>query len=267
MKKPLLILLLLISQIAFAEDDLAEYMDNGLPIYYGLMDGKTPVYIEFTDVIQDRYMVDVEWFPDWGLVPFFTGRANINFKLVDRDVKFSIKANLFHIGRQFINATNITSKEAIKVKFSDLTSTPFTFRDVNFDGINELVITNKQGGQRFYDSYKVHLIQEVEDTNYFNVLDLSKTMPYSKFDATTEFNTDDKTVWMYYSGGARSSSYELYQRVFSDYSLGDYQFKLIKKTDYRYWDEDGNDIPCHKYVYDVINGKDVLIESESGSVD
>ena len=266
MKKPLLILLLLISQITFAEDDLAEYMDNGLPIYYGLMDGKTAVNIEFTDVIQDRYMVDVEWFPDWGLVPFFTGRANINFKLLDRDVKFSIKADLFHIGRQFINAKNITSKEAIKVKFSDLTSTPFTFRDVNFDGINELVITNKQGGQRFYDSYKVHLIQEVEDTNFFNVFDLSKTMPYSKFDATTEFNWDDKTVWMYYSGGACSSSYELYQRVFSDYSLGDYQFKLIKKTDYRYWDEDGNDIPCHKYVYDVVNGKDILIESESGQV-
>ena len=70
MKKLLLILLLLTSQIAFAEDDLAEYMDNGLPIHYGLMDGKTPVYIEFTDVIQDRYMVDVEWFPDWGLAPF-----------------------------------------------------------------------------------------------------------------------------------------------------------------------------------------------------
>ena len=49
--------------------------------------------------------------------------------------------------------------------------------------------------------------------------------------------------------------------------MRDYKFKLIKKTDYRYWDEDGNDIPCHKYVYDVINGKDVLIESESGPVD
>ena len=49
-KQPLLILLIFISQLAFAEDDIAEYMDNGLPKHYELLDGKTPVYIEFTDV-------------------------------------------------------------------------------------------------------------------------------------------------------------------------------------------------------------------------
>ena len=96
-KQPLLILLIFISQLAFAEDDIAEYMDNGLPKHYELLDGKTPVYIEFTDVIQGRYIVDVEWYPDWGLVPFFNGPATINFKLVDRDVKFSIKTNFFNI--------------------------------------------------------------------------------------------------------------------------------------------------------------------------
>jgi hypothetical protein len=98
--KRLLLALLLFTQYSFADD-------NGLPLHYGLMDGKTPVYIEFTDVIQDRYMVDVEWFPDWGLAPFFTGRANINFKLVDRDVKFTVKANLFHIGQRMFSFPNI----------------------------------------------------------------------------------------------------------------------------------------------------------------
>ena len=52
---------------ADAEDDLAEFMDNDLPIHYQLLDGKTPIYIELTDVIQGRYIVDVEWFPNWGL--------------------------------------------------------------------------------------------------------------------------------------------------------------------------------------------------------
>ena len=66
-KQPLLILLIFISQLAFAEDDLAEYM-IGLPKHYELLDGKTPVYIEFTDVIQGRYIVDVEWYPDLSLI-------------------------------------------------------------------------------------------------------------------------------------------------------------------------------------------------------
>ena len=277
--KTLLLIILLLSQPIYADEVkkmetidgetiISEYGDgdNAKPKGYKLMDGKTPINIEFTDVIDGRYMVDVEWFPDWGLAPLLTGPANINFKLVNRDVKFSVKADLFHIERQ-IKAKNITSKEAIKINFSELTSVPFDFRDVNFDGINELVITNIEGGQRFSDSYTIYLIQEIEEDNYFNVLDLSDTMPYSKFDALTKFNSEDKTVWMSYSGGACSSSYELYERVFSDYPLGNYQFKLIKKTDYRYWDEDDNNIGCHVYVYDVVNGREVLNLAESGAVD
>ena len=276
--KKLLLIILLLTQSIYADEVkkmetidgetiISEYGDgfNAKPRGYKLMDGKTPINIEFTDVIDGRYMVDVEWFPDWGLAPLLTGPANINFKLVNRDIKFSIKADLFHIERQ-IKAKNITSKEAIKINSSELTSVPFNFRDVNFDGINELVITNREGGQRFLDSYTIYLIQEIEGSNYFNVLDLSNTMPYSKFDALTKFNSEDKTVWMEYSGGACSSSYETYKRVFSDYPLEDYKFELIKKIDYESWDDDLNDIPCSKYVYDVVDGKEILIESESGPV-
>ena len=67
--KPLALILISISFNTFAEDDSAEYMDNGLPIHFKYMNGKTPIYIEFTDVIRGRYLVDVEWFPDWGLAP------------------------------------------------------------------------------------------------------------------------------------------------------------------------------------------------------
>ena len=163
--KTLLLIILLLSQPIYADEVkkmatidgetiISEYGDgiNAKPRGYKLMDGKTPINIEFTDVIDGRYMVDVEWFPDWGLAPLLTGPANINFKLVNRDVKFSVKADLFHIERQ-IKAKNITSKEAIKINSSELTSVPFNFRDVNFDGINELVITNREGGQRFVNSY------------------------------------------------------------------------------------------------------------------
>ena len=261
MKKPLLLLLLLFTNNSFANDD------NGLPPIYDLMDGKTVINIHFTDIIEDRYIVDVEWFPDNGLAPLLTGVANITFTLVDRDISFTKTAELFHIPNFKIDKEKIINGEVFEIKYSQLIEFPFTFSDVNFDGTKELLIVEKRGGQRFYDAYQVHLIQEIEDSNYFNVLDLTNTLPYSKFDATTEFNTDNKTVWMYYSGGACSSSYELYQRVFSDYSLGNYQFKLIKKVDYDYQDKHGNNIGCHIYTYDVVNGREVLIESESGLVD
>ena len=162
MKKLLLLLFVSIGINSAAEDDLAEYMDNGLPIYYQLLDGKTPIYIEFTDVIQGRYIVDVEWFPNWGLVPMFNGPANINFKLIDRDVKFTIKTDFFNIGNRMfsfpkyrMDAETIASKEVIKIKFSDIANAPFAFGDMNFDGIKELVIANRKLGQRHHDAYEV----------------------------------------------------------------------------------------------------------------
>ena len=274
MKKLLLFLFISIGFNVTAEDDLVEYMYNGLPKHYELLDGKTPIYIEFTDVIQGRYIVDVEWFPDWGLVPMFNGPANINFKLVDRDVKFTIKTDFFNIGNRMfsfpkyrINANTIANKEVIKMKYSDIANEPFAFGDMNFDGIKELVIANRRQGQRHHDAYEVYLIQEIEDTSYFNIMDLRDTLPYSNIDATTEFDSDNKTIQLYYSGGACSSSYETYKRVFSDYPLRDYKFELIHKIDYETWDEDGNDIPCTKYAYDVIDGKEILDEAKSGTVD
>jgi hypothetical protein len=273
-KKLLLFLFVSIGINTAAEDDLTEYMDNGLPNHYQLLDGKTPIYIEFTDVIQDQYMVDVEWFPNWGIVPMFNGPANINFKLIDRDVKFTIKTDFFNIGNRMfsfpkyrMNADTIAKKEVIKMKFSDIANTPFAFGDMNFDGIKELVIANRRQGQRHHDAYEVYLIQEIEDTSYFNILDLTDVLPYSNIDATTEFDSDNKTIQLYYSGGACSSSYETYKRVFSAYPLRDYKFELIRKIEYEAWDENGDDIPCTKYVYDILDGKKILDEARSGPED
>jgi len=284
MKKPLLIILLLISQIAFAdevnkmatidgESQEALYMDNGLPKHYELLDGKTPIYIEFTDVIQGRYIVDVEWFPNWGLVPMFNGPANINFKLVDSDIKFTIKTDFFNIGsRMFsfpkyrMDAKTIAKKEVIKMNFRNIANPPFSFGDMNFDGIKELVIANRRQGQRHLDAYEVFLIQEIEGSSYFNILDLTDELPYSNIDATTEFDWENKTIELYYSGGACGSSYETYKRVISDYPLRDYKFEIIKRIELTSWDDDGNDIPCSEYIYDIVNGIEILDEANSGPV-
>ena len=79
--KTLTLILISLNFNTFANEESEGYMDNGLPIHFKKMNGKTPIYIEFTDVIQNRYLVDVEWFPNWGLAPLLTGAANINFRV------------------------------------------------------------------------------------------------------------------------------------------------------------------------------------------
>ena len=268
LKTLLLFLLLLFTSHSFADNK------HGLPPVYDLFDGKTAINIHFTDVIEGRYIVDVEWFPDNGLAPFVTGPANITFTLVDRDKSFTKTAELFHIPNGIFSfpkyrlvEEKIINGEVLEMKYSDFAQPPFAFGDVNFDDTKELLIIEKRGGQRFNDAYQVHLIQEIEDSNYFNVLDLTNTKPYSEFDESTRHSPDDNTIWITYSGGACSSTYELYERVFSDDLFGDYQFKLINKLDYDYLDEDGNDIGCHVYAYNIVNGREVLIESQSGRVE
>ena len=257
----LLFTVLALPEIAGADEK------NGLPPIYDLMDGKTPINIHFADVIEDRYIVDVEWFPDNGLAPLLTGPANITFTLVDRDISFTKTAELFHIPNFRINEEKIIKGEVFELKYIHLFERPFTFGDVNFDDTKELLIVEKRGGQRFNDAYQVHLIQEIEGSNYFNVLDLTKTKPYSEFDESTKLSPEDNTIWINYSGGACSSEAELYERIFSDYQLGNYQFKLINKLVWYYWDDAGNDIGCHVNAYKIVNGEEVLIESQSGPVD
>ena len=276
----LALLAVLLSQPSFADSDWVpsmyeddyntQYLEMGLPEFYRLMNSLTPIYIEFTDVIEGRYRVDVEWFPDYGLAPLLTGPANINFKAIDSDISFSVRNELFHVPNTYfhtkypLSIEYIESKEPIKMPFWYLPKKPFEFRDVNFDGTKELVIREERGGQRFYDSFVVHLIQEGEDV--INLVDLSNIEPYKSFDETTEFDWEKQTVFMYYSGGACLSSYELYERVFNENPQENYEFKLIKRIDYDSQDKKGKRIGCHIYVYDVIDGKRVFNEAESGPV-
>lgn len=232
-----------------------------------LMDGHTPIYIEFTDVIEGRYIVSVEWFPDSDLAPLFTGPASITFTLIDLDVEFTVQSELFSIAEDFFNysglklsSEHIVNKNIFKIVFKDLIAAPFKFEDVNFDGVDELVIIESRGGQRWVNSFKTHLLQIDEEANYFNVIDISDIMPYKDFDDTTIFNKEDKILRLYYSGGACSSEYVFYEKVVNDELLVNYHFKKIKKEVYRYRDENDNNIGCHVYIYDVVDGEEILIE-------
>ena len=53
------------------------------------------------------------------------------------------------------------------------------------------------------------------------------------------------------------SGEDYYERVYSKYPLQDYRFKLIKKLERDYQDEDGNYIGCHRYYYNIVDGKKI----------
>ena len=277
MKKLLLILLLL-----FANNSFANEPANCCPEIYKGLNADKLIKIHFTDLIEDKYTVDVKWFPDNGLAPLITGPAIITFN-IKGDVLgwFTKLTGFFHIPNFEVDWEKINNGEVFEMKYSDfkrystvkeLTSKnkehiwsvgiPFLFEDVNFDSTKELIIVKKRAGQRGTDDYEVYSIDEFGALN--SPYNITNSLPYVKFDGFTKFNSEDKTITLYSSGGACGSCYETYQAVVGYKGV---KFILIKKIVYDYQDKNGNYIGCHIYTYDVVNGREVLIESESGPVD
>ena len=166
-------------------------------------------------MIEDRYIVDVEWFPDNGLAPFLTGPANITFTLKESNKSFTLRTELYHSPDFQVDWEKINNGEVFEMKYSDFNNhstvkeplkakvfikTPFFFEDVNFDGTKELLITETRGGQRFTHEYKVYSIDEFGALN--SPYNITNSMPYVEFDGFTEFNPEDKTITLYYQGGA-----------------------------------------------------------------
>ena len=277
MRKLLLFLLLLFTNHSFANEEPA----NCCPEIYKGLNADKLIKIHFTDLIEDRYIVDVEWFPDNGLAPFLTGPANITFTLKESNKSFTLRTEFYHSPDFEVDWEKINNGEVFEMKYSDfkhystvkeLTSKnkehiwsvgiPFLFEDVNFDSTKELIIVKKHSGQRWTDDYEVYSIDEFGALN--SPYNITNSLPYVKFDGFTKFNPEDKTITLYSSGGACGSCYETYQAVVGYKGV---KFILIKKIVYDYQDKNGNYIGCHIYTYDVVNGREVLIESESGAVD
>jgi len=273
-RKLFLVLLLVFTNHSFANEEPA----NCCPEIYKGLNADKLIKIHFTDLIEDRYIVDVQWFPDNGLAPFLTGPAIITFNIKGDALSWFTKlAGFFHIPNFEVDWEKINNGGVFEMKYSDFNNqstlkelakglysleTPFFFEDVNFDGTKELIITEARNGQRGRNAYKVYSIDEFGPE--IDLYDITNTLPYVKFDSSTEFNAKDKTITLYYSGGACSSSSETYQAVDG---YGAVKFRLIKGWETYYWDDDGNNIGCHIKTYDIVNGREVLNVAESGPVD
>ena len=274
--KTLLLSLLLL----FANNSFAWEPANCCPEIYKGLNANKLIKIHFTDLIEDRYIVDVEWFPDNGLAPFLTGPANITFTLKESNKSFTLRTEFYHSPDFEVDWEKINNGEVFEMKYSDfkhystvkeLTSKnkehiwsvgiPFLFEDVNFDSTKELIIVKKHSGQRWTDDYEVYSIDEFGALN--SPYNITNSMPYVEFDGFTEFNPEDKTITLYYQGGACTTVSETYQAVDGYRTV---KFKLIKGWETYFWDDDGNDIGCHIKTYDIVNGREVLNLAKSGPV-
>lgn len=106
----------------------------------------------------------------------------------------------------------------------DLTNLPISFKDLNFDGENEMIISNIYGGQRSFTAYEPFSI-----TNDL-ISDVSNWFGDELLDEATEFDPIKKQISFYHSNGADSSYTTVYQAIFENNDF--LKFKFIKKTQY-----------------------------------
>ena len=274
-RKLFLVLLLVFTNHSFANEEPA----NCCPEIYKGLNADKLIKIHFTDLIEDRYIVYVEWFPDNGLAPFLTGPANITFTLKESNKSFTLRTEFYHSPDFEVDWEKINTGEVFEMKYSDFNNqttlkelafkkgvysleTPFFFEDVNFDGTKELIITEARNAQRHRDGYKVYSMYQ--NRAVISLYDITNSLPYVNFDSSTEFNPKDKPITLYYSGGACTTISETYKAVAGYRTV---KFQLIKGWETYFWDDDGNDIGCHKKIYDIVNGREVLNVAESGPVD
>ena len=86
MKQIILLVFLLLSPVTFADTDERK----------SFFDGTKIIHLTFTDLIDNKYIVNVLWMPDDGLAPQLVGPAVIHF-VKNRGHSFSVSAEAFTI--------------------------------------------------------------------------------------------------------------------------------------------------------------------------
>jgi hypothetical protein len=233
-------------------------------------DGTKTIHLKFTDVIDDKYTVNVLWTPNDGYVPALVGPATIRF-VKDSGSVFSVSVDAFHLPFDALNKLgllkfddsgdyhtlvvdltkvypvgyNTTGKDSLFDSFHG-NNVPFFFEDIDFDGKDELIIVDFGTGQRWVDDYKVYK-PTYKNGNMYN---LATEKPFDMLDQKTTFNKENRTIDVFLSGGACGSTNEKFKLVSGKY-------KPIEFTDWDYYIRDGGSV-CVESHYVVISGERVL---------
>lgn len=273
MKQIILLVFLLLSPITYADTDERD----------SFFDGTKIIHLTFTDLIDNKYIVNVLWMPDDGLVPRLVGPAIISFTK-DGGYSFPILADAFHLPFDLLTklgilkfdedssdghtaAVDLTKVYSVKYDSlgevglfdnshhydeSRLGTTPFFFEDIDFDGKDELVVVNFKAGQRWVDSYTIY--QPTYKNGY--MYNLATTSPFSSLDQKATFNKEKRTIDVFSSGGACGSTNEKFQLVDGKFTPVEFVEWVIVENDEK--------IACIESIYTVIDEKRIL-KSKSDS--
>jgi hypothetical protein len=129
---------------------------------------------------------------------------------------------------------------------------PFFFEDVDFDGVEELIVTDFNSGQRGGNEYSIHkYFERYGKINYKNQSD----EPFGYIDQLTTFDKDSKTIAQFHSGGSCANSEDIYKIMGSKF----------ERIQYKKWHQSASMIMnyvCTESTFDIVDGREVL-KSES----
>lgn len=97
--------------------------------------------------------------------------------------------------------------------FRGATNEPFFFYDLDFDGKEELIVSEMFNGQRHNSTFKAYKLDEGQNINVLkdSFLQLTYEKPYIDLDELSTVNKSDKTIEILFSAGAMDSESEIYK--------------------------------------------------------
>ena len=240
-------------------------------------DGTKTIHLKFSDVIDDKYTVNVVWMPRDGEGPRLVGPAIITF-LKDSGYLFSVTASYFHLPTAELAKSGILKTDddgqAVEVdlakvysfkydsdsfnkislvnnthKFKESGSReqiPFFFEDIDFDGEIELVVVDFNAGQRWLNEYTIYK----PNYKYGNMYNLVNIEPFSTLDQLSTFDKENRTIDVFSSGGSCTNSNKKFKLI-------DGRYTLVELTDWGYA-TDGERYVCIESAYDIVNSKKIL---------
>lgn len=205
------------------------------------------IYIKYKQPV-NGYTVRVLWMP-------YTDESEETSETGNALLYFESESNHFYIQTRSYRDTAVYSHTKLKdvdILFWDYTPkkkgeilsqySPFFFSDVDFDGVDELLINDFYVGPNSYEVYKVH--------PYY--AEIVKEKPFDNLQGgITQFDIKNKTITKHYADGpvVYTHTYKAIKQDEIEYSAPEshYKFELVKVNTYIY----GSEYEEHKvYIKD-----------------
>lgn len=205
------------------------------------------IYIKYKQPV-NGYTVRVLWMP-------YTDESEETSETGNALLYFESENNHFYIQTRSYRDTAVYSHTKLKdgdILFWDYTPkkkgeilsqySPFFFSDVDFDGVDELLINDYYVGPNSYEVYKVH--------PYY--AEIVKEKPFDNLQGgVTQFDIKNKTITKHYADGpvVYTHTYKAIKQDEIEYSAPEshYKFELVKVNTYIY----GSEYEEHKvYIKD-----------------